>query len=87
MHPECDSPTCMSCGRDLSPITMWGIVCSVKHHVPDEVDCCSRCWGQVPKHERIKIVIAIRDRQMGGVISLIAAMGEAAILERRTEQR
>lgn len=37
-------------------------------------------------HERIKLLIAIRDRQLGGVVSLLASMAESAILDRRTSR-
>jgi len=45
-----------------------------RYRVPEEVECCSRCWCRIPQHERVKIVVMIRDRQLGGVVNLIAGL-------------
>ena len=83
-HPELTTPTCMSCGRELTPYVIWGITMRVKHRVPEDVDCCSRCWSRVPVADRMKIVISIRDRSLGGILSVAAEMASEAVLERRT---
>ena len=86
IHPELATPTCMSCGRELTPCVIWGISMVVKHRVPDDVDCCSRCWSRVPVADRMRIVISIRDRSLGGILSVAAEMASEAILERRNGQ-
>lgn len=73
----------MSCDRGLGFVRFLGLDFSPKSGVPDDVDCCSHCWRKMSVHQRVKTVIAVRDRQMGGAVRLIASMIEAAILEKR----
>lgn len=79
-HPEVPPPSCMSCGRDLRATSRFGIVRNPKRGVPDDVDCCSLCWRNVPVHERIKIAIMIHDRQFGGVISVLTELVHTGLL-------
>lgn len=60
---------CLSCGRELPKPIIAG--------VPSGVDCCFRCWHRVPIAERLKISIAVRDRQFGGVLSELASVAGA----------
>ncbi len=74
----------MSCTRDLEPYAAWlGIIVDPHHGVPEEVECCSSCWRRMTVRERIETVIAVRDRQLGGAVQLLASMIEGAILEKR----
>ena len=36
------------------------------------MDCCKRCWSRVPVADRIKLMLSIKDREPGGVLSEIA---------------
>lgn len=59
-------PECWSCGRTVTPYHRDG--------VPSGVDCCFRCWSKVSVAERLKIVVAIRDREPGGFLSELAEL-------------
>lgn len=65
--------------------TVFGIPIHPTSGVPEGVDCCSRCWRKVPVADRLKLVMAMRDRQQGGILSIAAEMATEAILERRSE--
>jgi hypothetical protein len=82
-HPEIPAPTCMSCNRDLQSYPIWLGSIDPKLGVPDDVNCCASCWRRMTVYERIKVVIAVRDRQLGGAVQLVASMIEGAILEKR----
>jgi hypothetical protein len=69
---------CLSCGRD---VTTW-----YRRGVPLGVDCCNRCWSRVSVAERIKITMAIRDREPGGVISEVADIIGRSIEHFQSEQ-
>ena len=59
---------------------LWGVVLNIKHRVPDDVDCCSRCWSKVPVAERLKFAVTVRDRAPDGILNILAVMGEQALV-------
>jgi hypothetical protein len=69
---------CVSCGRRITAWYRWG--------VPTTIDCCRRCWARVPVAERIKIQMAIRDRQPGGVLAELADIVARSIEHFKNEQ-
>lgn len=70
MNPS-GQPQCMSCGKPLTPEMN-----RQKHggnSTPMLVDCCWECWTSMTSYQRCLIVIAIQDRQVGGVLAEMAA--------------
>lgn len=61
----------MSCGKPLTPENRTQK--HGKNSVPSVVDCCYDCWSPISPEKRILIVIAIKDRNVGGVLSELAA--------------
>lgn len=62
----------MSCGVQMTPEKR------TRKHAPGGVpsvvpDCCWDCWTTMSTYQRILVVIAIRDRLVGGVLAEMAA--------------
>lgn len=67
---------CQSCNLDLSSGSRRG--------VPSFIDCCRHCWLKVPVHERLRLSIAVRDRQPGGIFNEVACAA-SSFLEMQQE--
>ncbi|CAB4191075.1 hypothetical protein UFOVP1229_4 [uncultured Caudovirales phage] len=62
---------CMSCGKLLTPENRTQK--HGKNSVPSVVACCYDCWSPISPDKRILITIAVMDRNVGGVLSELAA--------------
>lgn len=67
-----DEHQCMSCGK---PVTEKSRAQGASGNVvPIAVpDLCWQCWTTMSVYHRVLVVIAIRDRNVGGVLSELAA--------------
>ena len=64
-------PQCMSCGKLLTEANRKQAHGKLSVH--PVVECCWECWSPISPEKRILIVIAIKDRNVGGVLSELAA--------------
>jgi len=56
--------TCSSCGCDVTEYR--------RGFVSVSADCCQRCWQRMPVADRLKVMIAVRDREPGGFLNELA---------------
>lgn len=61
----------MSCGKPLTPELRRQK--NGGNAVPSVVQCCWGCWSSISADRRIIITIAVMDRNVGGVLSELAA--------------
>lgn len=61
---------CLSCAIEIDASSGKG--------VPTGVPVCKHCWSRIKVVDRIRISIAVKDRSVGGVLTEIAALVEAA---------
>ncbi len=69
--------SCLSCTRELTK--------GIRRGVPSGIECCLYCWRRVPVTERLKIAMAVRDRQFGGVIHELAELITRSIDQKSQE--
>lgn len=61
-----------------SPCWSCGNRSRSRRRAPSDIECCDECWRTMKTHDKLELMIAIRDRSDGGVLA------EAADLINRT---